>query len=52
MGDLPISSCEELELGVYNFHEELALRLWKQREFGQIGGLLHELPILQRDGDG
>ena len=50
--DLPCFRREELQLRVHNFHEELALRFGKEREFSLIGGLRHQLPILQRDGDG
>jgi hypothetical protein len=51
VGDLPIRLSEELQLGIHDFQEELALRFRKDREFLLIGGLAHELPILQRDGD-
>src|SRR5260221_8208980 len=51
VGDLSGFSREELQLGVYNFHEKSSLRLRKEWEFALIGRLLHQLPILQRNGD-
>ena len=42
---------EELQLGVHDFREELALRLRKERDFALMGRLRHQLPILQSDGD-
>jgi hypothetical protein len=51
VGDLPGFRREEPQLGVHNLHEELALRLGKEREFALIGRLLHQLPIFQRNSD-
>ena len=50
--DLFIRLSKELQLSTHEFQEELASRFRKDRESVLIGGPLHELPILERDGDG